>query len=121
VDVIWLLTGIPALAVFLFVPAGSQLMKTFGPLLMILELGYIKPVADAAIKIKQTTGSPPPMSERLKLAPWFCGLLIYMLITAGVLTGETKVLMGCVAIALGSVSKVWIARRPLQPGGGVGA
>jgi hypothetical protein len=114
VGVVWLLTGIPALALFLFIPSGSPLLGQLGPLLFILELAYVQPVADALIKIKKATGSPLPMSGRLKLVPWACGVLTYPLIFEKILTGEAKVLLGCLAVALCSVSKVWIARRPFQ-------
>lgn len=111
---VWLLTGIPALVVFLFVPSGSQLLGKLGPLLMILELGYVKPVSDAMIKVKRATGSVP-IRERLKVAPWAIGLLIYILLFNVSLSAEIKVLMGCVAVALCSFWKIWIARRPIQP------
>jgi hypothetical protein len=114
VRVVWLLTGIPALAVFLFVPSGSPLLKSLGPLLFILELAYVQPVSDALIKVKKTTGSPLPIGGRLKLIPWACGVLIYIPIIENILTGEAKVLMGCLAVALCSISKVWIACRPFQ-------
>ncbi len=111
---IWLLTGIPALAVFLFVPSGSRLMHIAGPAIFLLELSYVKPISDALIKLKQNSGTPLPISGRVKLVPWASGALLYIPIFNVDLSTEAKMLLGCVAVALCSFSKVWIARRPLQ-------
>ena len=111
---VWLLTGLPALAVFLAIPAGSQAMKIAAPILMLMELAYLGQIAQSALRIKQATGRAPPLKERMKLAPWAFGVLIYVLVFIEVLSGEAKVLLGSVAVALGSATKIWIARSPLR-------
>lgn len=114
---LWLLTGIPALLLFLFVPEGSSSLRTFGPLLIILEIGFAAQVAQTMIRIKQETGIKVRFRERVKLIPWVAGLLVYGLFFTDKIADRYVLVIGCLAVLSMTISKALIIRSRLRPQG----
>jgi hypothetical protein len=112
-----LLTGIPALLVFIFVPEGSQGIRILLPLLMILETGFLGQVGQSMIRIRRETGTKVPFRERIKLIPWGAGLLVYGLFHNNEIAGRYVLIIGSLAVLSMTISKVLIIRSPLCPQG----